>query len=86
MNADVWKVDINLRKRTRPVVTVSGRGATGTILRTASVLETDVDVREAVQNAVKSFEVYDEFEHARAHQLATLAAKSQQGEQEGKVE
>jgi hypothetical protein len=84
MNADVWKVDINLRKKSGPVVTVSGRGATGTILRTAAVVEDGVSVREAVGAAITSFEIYDEFEHARAHQLATLAAKAQRGEQDGK--
>jgi len=84
MQTDVWKISVNLRKKSGPVVTVAGRGHLGNTLRTGGLANGPDEVRRVVMQAFEQFEEFDEVEYENAMRLSATAQNSQLDEQEQK--
>jgi len=81
MNADVWKITINLRKKGNPVVTVAGRGPMGNTLRTGGLVTQDRPVALVVGQAFETFDEFDEVAMEAVRRQANKEALSQRAEQ-----
>lgn len=82
----VYQIKVDLRKRGGTVASVAGRASDGSILRTAGVVACKEDISKLVESAVEAVGAYDPDLHKRVHDLATIAALTQQGEYTDKAE
>lgn len=80
MNADVYKISINLRKSGGAMVTVAGRGPLGYVLRSSGAIVERKNIGEAVEKALDEFDKFDEVEMARAQALSKYSASAQYSE------
>jgi len=77
MSGNNWKVTLRVGKDGLHRGLVETRMPDGSVLRTPFVWSTEEDKQERLQAHQDAVAKYDPAEHARAHELARTAAKSQ---------